>query len=376
VRDLERLIKSKRLFKYGSCCFQCFLPNIICFNREIKSNKCIYQGYALEIIIFIYKLKDSKYNNLIKVNYNNFFDFKSLLDLASNITISSTFYKCDIIEAIKYIINFNINDYITNLNNNQNRNLFIKDNSALLSPQELFNLTLTQEELNTYNNSILNINNNNNLDIIDEYNTDIELEDYLLILDKEELEQTKINNILNNYKKVINKLEYYNNICLFCFYNNLDNYKHSTFECEFNENTLDYIKNELSIKTNILYNKKINNPNLINTFIKAESLCPECLFPSTICQYYKFNYLNKKDKYKKCKLSLITLTLIYIIFKNKKSKEIPFQLYQIIDPINNSIWDFISNKAPSYFNIKETSKAFLIIMTFKSNSQDKILENY
>jgi uncharacterized protein YqiB (DUF1249 family) len=46
-----------------------------------------------------------------------------LLDLALNIIIASIYYKCDIIEAIKYT---------TNLNSNENRNLFIKDNLALL----------------------------------------------------------------------------------------------------------------------------------------------------------------------------------------------------------------------------------------------------
>jgi hypothetical protein len=57
TRELEKTIKKNKLFKIGSCCFQCFLRNKLCFNRDIKSNYCDYSRYILEIIIFLYKLK-------------------------------------------------------------------------------------------------------------------------------------------------------------------------------------------------------------------------------------------------------------------------------------------------------------------------------
>jgi hypothetical protein len=120
------------------------------------------------------------------------------------------------------------------------------------------------------------------------------------------------------YINFINKLEFYNIYCFFCYYNKLEFINHNTFTCKNNINNLKYINNNIYIKNF----KNINNNNLN---LKSLYIDPYCLLPISICIYYKANY--KDCNKKRYRLNNIIITILFIIFKFKQSKDIPFNLY-------------------------------------------------
>ena len=89
--------------------------------------------------------------------------------------------------------------------------------------------------------------------------------------------------------------------------------------------------------------------------------------------YYRANY--KDCNKKRCGLNNIIITILFIIFKFKQSKDIPFNLYNQEDINKDKFWDYISNKGKPYYNL-ETSKAFEIISNFQVNENNKALKDY
>ena len=116
VRDIEKnYIKKERLLKIGSCCFQCFLPNSICFNKTIKLNNCQLQYTVLESIIFINQLSN-KYKNhsYIKENFTIILNTKSILELSKLIVKPIIYFNSEAINALTIIETINI-DLIYNI---------------------------------------------------------------------------------------------------------------------------------------------------------------------------------------------------------------------------------------------------------------------
>ena len=382
-----------------------FLPNKICFNKDIKENYCIYQRYILEIIIFIYKLNLNR-NKLNKevITYLNK-EYKELelitniFNLAKNISRPIIYNKCDSIYGINYIIKFNITYFITYLNNLKNNPNIINSSNNILSLNTLFNINssylnpsinnskLKEDNLliDLDNISITSSNNSNssNYSISSDFEKDllnINIEDLKDIKDIEDLKAQKIYNIQLKYINFINKLEFYNNYCLFCYYNKLEFINHNTFTCKNNIKDLEYINNILLQKINIIYTKSFKNINIKkdnnnnnNLNIKSLYIDPCCLLPVSICMYYRANY--KDCNKKRCGLNNIIITILFIIFKFKQSKDIPFNLYNQEDINKDKFWDYISNKGKPYYNL-ETSKAFEIISNFQVNENDKALKDY
>jgi len=390
VRDLEKYIKKERLFKKGSCCFQCFLPNKVCFNRDIKENYCIYQRYILEIIIFIYNLYLNK-NKLNKevITYLNK-EYKELalitniFNLARNISKPIIFNNCDSIYGINYIIKFNINYFITYLDNLKNNPNIINSSNKIFSLNTLFNITSSYLN-SSFNNSKLKEDNLlidlDNISITSSnnsnYNISSDFEKDLLNINIEDLEAQKIYNITLRYINFINKLEFYNYYCLFCHYNKIEFKNHNTFTCKYNIKDLEYINTILLKKINVLYTKSFKNINNKedNNNLNSKSLYidPCCLLPVSICIYYRANY--KDNNKRRCGLNNIIITILFIIYKFKQSKDIPFNLYNQEDINKDKFWDYISNKGKPYYNL-ETSKAFEIISNFQVNKNDKVLKDY
>jgi hypothetical protein len=137
--------------------------------------------------------------------------------------------------------------------------------------------------------------------------------------------------LILKYINFINKLEFYNNYCLFCYYNKLEFINHNTFTCKNNIKDLEYINNILLQKINIIYTKSFKNINIKkdnnnnNLNIKSLYIDPCCLLPISIYIYYRANY--KDYNKKRCGLNNIIITILFIIFKFKQSKDIPFNLY-------------------------------------------------
>ena len=140
----------------------------------------------------------------------------------------------------------------------------------------------------------------------------------LLNINIDELEETKNYNIILNYKLFLNKIEYYNNYCLFCFYNKEASLIYSTYTCSIYKDSIEYIKNIVSKEASIIYTKKSRNIDF-STYSKDLDLelvpiyiCSRYLLPISIYIYYRKNNTIKVSKtcllYNKI---LITLSIIY-----------------------------------------------------------------
>ena len=57
IKYSKNYIRKQRLFKEGSCCFQCYLSEKVCNNRNIKLINCEYENILLEISVLIWYLQ-------------------------------------------------------------------------------------------------------------------------------------------------------------------------------------------------------------------------------------------------------------------------------------------------------------------------------
>lgn len=140
---IEKLIKKNRSFPIGTC-FQCFLPNNICFNRDIKVTRCKYQDIILPTIKFLLILEKSE---IYSFNINNF--ISSSKDISTLATFLSKTTKTNNISSIKAV------DIINNLDLEILINYLT---SSLYNKPTSYNITT----INTSNNSIIDSSIDNN----------------------------------------------------------------------------------------------------------------------------------------------------------------------------------------------------------------------
>lgn len=401
VRDLEKnYIKKQKLLKPGTCCYQCFLPNIICFNKLIKTNNCELQYTILETIVFLNQLTIKyKSNNYIFNNFKDFLNIKDLLEFSKLICLPIKYSNCDAINALLYIEKIEL-DIINNIIFNYNNPNIITSPNNLISLETLFNssnntninLDINIKELDL-NKSSLNISQKSS-----NYDSDSDLDNTII-----ELFNTNKSNINSDYFKYkfiqlnqeylkykhlpyirfLEKLDYYIQDCLFCFFNKDSNkvikIKHLTTNCFNNLDIIKAIKEFYLPLANKSYSKELkeeelnikNNINYIRK--KALNLDINCLLPSSICQFSRsIYYKSKRIIY--CNLELKVFIILFIIIKNKKTNLIPYYYYS--QEKADDIWSYISNKGLNYYNL-ESSIALEIIANISLNKNDLILDfNY
>lgn len=142
---IEKSIKKNRSFPNGTC-FQCFLPNNICFNRDIKVTRCKYQDLVLPTIKFLIILENTNtYNFYIEDFISSSKDLDSLALFLSKTTKVNNINCIKAIDIINNLSLENIVYYLTstlykkpssndittiNTSNNSNINSSIDNNTS------------------------------------------------------------------------------------------------------------------------------------------------------------------------------------------------------------------------------------------------------
>ena len=109
VRQLERTLKQGRLFKAGSCCFQCFLPPRFCYNRDIRHERCQFQSTVLETIVFMHHISQRQPDLMpLDDDSQTFRECLALAAVAREIASPIVYQGGDAIKAIPIILQLDL----------------------------------------------------------------------------------------------------------------------------------------------------------------------------------------------------------------------------------------------------------------------------
>jgi len=351
VRNIERIIKDNRKIKEGYCCLQCFLPNTICYNRDIKEEKCIYQNTILETIIFLIEFS-TKYNYTLPSLERLKIQADDLLLPANLITFICKpiiYNNTDIIQGVLLLLDFDlhriiqakkdaiqqIKEYDISINNNTklllNRIKEIEDTSSFkfINLKDVYDLNYNKAEADRYN-AIL----------ITNYNwTQTDINNFYL------LKKTDRDNI-------ITKINYYYTNCLFCLINNkAEVQEHITNNCPFNIKAIKDI-NKYYYPTSILernYNNRNKEELYNNSKFDNNTYDSNCLLSTIFCNRFKALYKHQnRPNQRKCIINYTILALFYLIYQNRISRHIPDSYYKgsitsffyyITTPQNYKFWE-------------------------------------
>lgn len=156
---IEKVIKRNRSFPSGTC-FQCFLPNNICFNREIRTIRCKYQDTVLPSIKFLIILEKS---NIYNFNIENFISSSIDLDtLAMFLSKTSKVNNINCIKAVDILNNLDLELVINYLSSS----IYKKPSNTNINTLNSSNISSTTRvnssiDNNTSSTSISNINSSN-----------------------------------------------------------------------------------------------------------------------------------------------------------------------------------------------------------------------
>ena len=421
IGRFTKKIERESLLKIGTACFNCLLPQNICLSK-LNDEGCQYPRLIIPWIIALYQNFLNK-----KFQHRIFTDLDTrkftIEDLAIIISKPSIIFNTDCIQAINILSDFNYNDFINSLEFNNdieaidytaiNYTEDIDDSedinfqnieSDLIKEasiesieesiiEELANIDISQPDKSEKNQE--NIENDeffddNNLDIgssiifmqenekkivdnikkqeeneNDEFFDDntLDIESSLLYIEENEKRILKNKEINDFVEEFIDKLDFLEDRCIFCYFNEKDYKNHGITACLEYEDIFkqSYAKYK---DGNRIYNQIIKEEakkNFQGKISKTDQICSQCLLPITVCFKGRNIYSNS---IKKCIFYTGTWPVYFAIFKYRKSRLFPFYLYNKEYENSDSLGfeNYISNMDNSRYY--KGSKGWIILIEF------------